>query len=145
MGSRVRYMDLSIYALAPESLGRFHLVHAGDILLHLKRPLEGLRRLRDVVDADGQLMVSDVVDPTLPSRDGPAFMTRYLYGGIPTPGGNRRSMALGQMMIDADFARSTFTSCTCCPLAAGTRDRGVRCSGFCRDLHPRRRAFPIPG
>jgi tRNA (mo5U34)-methyltransferase len=104
LGSQVHYMELSIYELDGEDIGHFDLVHAGDILLHLERPLDALRRLHDVLDGGGQLIISDTVDPNLPTRQGPAFFTTYL-GGWDTHTWWYPSMdALGQMIIDTGFS-----------------------------------------
>jgi tRNA (mo5U34)-methyltransferase len=102
LGSRVAYKDLSIYKL-DASIGVFDLVHAGDILLHLERPLEALRRLRDVATAGGKLVISDTVDPELPQRNGPAFSTTYLGGWDTHTWWCPSVDALGQMIVDTGF------------------------------------------
>jgi tRNA (mo5U34)-methyltransferase len=104
LASKVRYVDLSVYALNEKDLGKFDLVHAGDLLLHLERPLEALRRFRDVVDVGGQLILSDVVDPDLPPREGMEFTTKYLGGWDTTTWWYPSIDALGQMIIDAGFS-----------------------------------------
>lgn len=104
LDSKVRYVDQSVYTLGQEALGSFDLVHAGDLLLHLERPLEALRRFRDVVDVGGQLIVSDVVDPNLPPRDGMEFATKYLGGWDTHTWWCPSIDALGQMIIDAGFS-----------------------------------------
>jgi 2-polyprenyl-3-methyl-5-hydroxy-6-metoxy-1,4-benzoquinol methylase len=103
LGSRVRYMDMSVYDLAEERIGNFDLVHAGDILLHLERPLDALRRLRNVVDVDGQLILSDTVDPNLPSRQHIFFHTIYLGGWDTHTWWYPSIDTLGQMIIDTGF------------------------------------------
>lgn len=103
LGSQVRYLDLSVYSLNEEDLGVFDVVHAGDILLHLERPLEALRRLRDVTRVDGQLIISDVVDPDLPPREGEEFVTKYLGGWNTCTWWYPSVDALAQMIIDAGF------------------------------------------
>ena len=104
LGSEVRYEDLSVYALDEKGLGLFDLVHAGDILLHLERPLDALRRFRDVVAAGGQLIISDVVDPDLPPREGMEFTTKYLGGWDTHTWWCPSIDALAQMIIDAGFS-----------------------------------------
>lgn len=48
-GSRVDYRFLSVYDLAPEAVGgTFDLVYCGDLLLHLKNPLQALINIRSV-------------------------------------------------------------------------------------------------
>jgi len=101
LDSKVRYLDASVYSLEGEDLGLFDVVHAGDILLHLERPLEALRRLRDVTQ--GELILSDVVDPDLPSREGEEFVTKYLGGWNTCTWWYPSVDALGQMIIDAGF------------------------------------------
>jgi tRNA (mo5U34)-methyltransferase len=103
LASKVRYVDQSVYAMDQYTLGQFDLVHAGDILLHLERPLEALRRFRDVVDVGGTLILSDVVDPELPARDGMEFTTKYLGGWETTTWWYPSIDTLGQMIIDAGF------------------------------------------
>ena len=104
LGSTVRYMDRSVYSLDSSDMGQFDLVHAGDILLHLERPLEALRMMSGVVAPDGMLILSDVIDPNLPGREGLTFSVRYL-GGWDTHTWWCPSLdALGQMVVDAGLA-----------------------------------------
>lgn len=104
LGSTVRYMDRSVYSLDPGDMGEFDLVHAGDILLHLERPLEALRRLSGVVAQGGTLILSDVIDPSLPGREGLTFSVRYLGGWDTVTWWNPSLDALGQMIVDAGLA-----------------------------------------
>jgi tRNA (mo5U34)-methyltransferase len=107
LGSDVRYLDRSIYRLDPDDLGRFDLVHAGDILLHLERPLEALRRLRGVTSENGRLILADVVDPSLPGREGQTFLVRYIGGWDSVTWWTPSIDAAAQMIIDAGFSAVT--------------------------------------
>lgn len=89
----------TIYDLDPDRLGRFDLVHAGDVLVHLRDPLAALEQIRRVTR--GHALLSDVYDPALPSEAGEAV--RYLGGGNaawwrPALG------TLVQMVADAGFS-----------------------------------------
>lgn len=66
LGSSAERLPLSVYDLSPETAGVFDLVHVGDLLLHLARPLEALRRVRSVTR--GRLVLADVFDPKLADR-----------------------------------------------------------------------------
>jgi tRNA (mo5U34)-methyltransferase len=103
IGSHVIYEDRSVYLLSPDEMGDFDLVHAGDLLLHLERPLEALRRMRDVTKPGGTLIVSDAVDPSLPPREGQGFLVRYLGGWDTHTWWNPSVDALGQMILDSGF------------------------------------------
>jgi len=99
LGSKVEHVLGTIYDLDPEKLGQFDLVHAGDVLLHLRDPLAALEQLRRVTR--GSALISDVYDPALPSEAGEA--ARYLGGGNaawwrPALG------TLVQMVADAGFS-----------------------------------------
>ena len=61
-------MELSVYELSPERLGRFDFVFIGNILLHVRDPVGALGAARTVLD--GELLSVDVVSllatPTSP-------------------------------------------------------------------------------
>jgi len=76
LGSHVRRVQQNLYTLDPDALGRFEFVHAGDVLVHLARPLDALRALRRVTADGGTALLADVFDPHLSD---PA-LTRYLGG-----------------------------------------------------------------
>src|SRR5262249_10542571 len=63
LGSRVKLVNRAIYDIGPDDLGTFDLVHAGDILLHLRDPALALQRLRSVT-AD-RFLLADCFDPNL--------------------------------------------------------------------------------
>jgi tRNA (mo5U34)-methyltransferase len=46
--SSVQRVEVSIYDLSPESLGTFDVVVCGSLLLHLRDPVRGLERIRDI-------------------------------------------------------------------------------------------------
>jgi len=96
--SRVTPLTKSVYDLDPGVDGLFDLVHAGDVLLHLRDPLRALEQIRAV--CTGELLLSDVFDPGLVG-DG---LTRYT-GGWHTAGWWLPSLdTLAQMVLDAGFA-----------------------------------------
>lgn len=97
LGSRVERRTGSVYTLDPATWGSFDLVHVGDLLLHLERPLEALRRIRSVTS--GTLHLSDSYDPELP--DG---TVRYLGGWSGAVWWMPSLPALCQMVHDAGFA-----------------------------------------
>src|SRR5262249_46089158 len=63
LGSRVRHEICSVYDLTPERFGTFDLVFLSDLLVHLRNPQLALERVASV--CRGQLVVSDVFDPSL--------------------------------------------------------------------------------
>lgn len=73
LGSRVDRREGTVYELGPDDWGSYDYVHVGDLLLHLERPLEALRRIRSVTA--GILHLSDTYDPSLPRQ-----AVRYLGG-----------------------------------------------------------------
>lgn len=73
LGSAVERREGTVYRLDPDDWGTFDYVHVGDLLLHLERPLDALRRIRSVTS--GTLHISDTYDPDLPSQS-----VRYLGG-----------------------------------------------------------------
>lgn len=65
LGSRVERLDLSVYDLSPERVGRFDFVFLGSLLLHLRDPVAALDALRSV--CSGQAVITDSIEliPTL--------------------------------------------------------------------------------
>ncbi len=78
LGSTVERVPCSVYDLDPAALGTFDLVFFGDLLLHLERPLEALRRIRSV--ASGRLVMVDRFDAEL-TRLARAHGTLLRYEG----------------------------------------------------------------
>ncbi|MHB8659181.1 MAG: class I SAM-dependent methyltransferase [Solirubrobacteraceae bacterium] len=98
LGSRAVRVTHNIYDLHSDQLGTFDLVHAADVLLHLERPLEALRRFRSMVAADGHALIADAILPEL--GDGPDL--RY-YGGHDLLWFIPSLSCLVQMTYDAGF------------------------------------------
>jgi len=63
LGSRVQFLERSVYDLDPDELGRFDLVYLGSLLLHLRDPVRALERVRAV--CSGRLLLVDTIDATL--------------------------------------------------------------------------------
>ncbi|MEX2194885.1 MAG: class I SAM-dependent methyltransferase [Thermoleophilaceae bacterium] len=63
LGSQVRLVDETVYELDPDELGRFDFIFCGSLLLHLRDPVRGVESLRRL--SDGEVMVTDAVDPFL--------------------------------------------------------------------------------
>jgi tRNA (mo5U34)-methyltransferase len=141
LGSQVRYIDRSVYAIDRNDLGQFDLVHAGDILLHLERPLEAVRRFREVVNIDGQLIISDVVDPDLPPREGAEFLTKYLGGWDTHTWWCPSVDALGQMIVDAGFTSVELHLLYMLTLADGTWGLGELCIALFHEFGRRQILF----
>ena len=65
LGSNVELVRRNLYTMAPDDLGTFDFVHMADVLLHLRNPLDALRRLRDLTAVGGSALITDVFDPEL--------------------------------------------------------------------------------
>jgi len=65
LGSEVQLVRRNLYAMDPGDLGTFDFVHMADVLLHLRNPLDALRRLRSLTAPGGTALVADVFDPQL--------------------------------------------------------------------------------
>jgi len=104
--SGVERVPGSIYDLDPDRLGRFDLVHAGDILLHLRDPVRALQQVRRVTA--GEALITDVFDPALETLGKDTHgLVRY-HGGWNTTGWWIPSLdTLVQMVADAGFADVT--------------------------------------
>ena len=94
--SHVVRREGSVYSLDPDTWGRFDFVHVGDLLLHLERPLEALRRIRSVTG--GILHISDAYDPALDGDE-----VRYLGGWEGAVWWVPSLDTLCQWIIDAGF------------------------------------------
>jgi tRNA (mo5U34)-methyltransferase len=60
LGSSVRRVERTVYALDPETDGTFDFVYVGSLLLHLRDPVGALERVRAV--CRGRLLVVDAID-----------------------------------------------------------------------------------
>jgi tRNA (mo5U34)-methyltransferase len=58
--SNVERRELSIYDLDPGEIGHFDVVYVGSLLLHLRDPVAGLGRVRDV--CSGTAIICDAID-----------------------------------------------------------------------------------
>jgi tRNA (mo5U34)-methyltransferase len=63
LGSSVQRRERSVYELSRDQDGAFDFVYLGSLLLHLRDPVEALRRVRAV--CAGELLVVDAYDPWL--------------------------------------------------------------------------------
>lgn len=100
LGSRVELRNINVYDLDPNEVGKFDFVHTADLLVHLERPLEALRRIRSVVADDGTFLLADAVDPeTL----GDAPLTWYVGGWQNVEWWVPSVTTLAQMVHDAGF------------------------------------------
>lgn len=99
LGSNVRRVSGSVYNLDPDTLGRFDLVHAGDLLLHLRDPIRAIQQIRNVTG--GFALLSDVFDPSLHDRVAGPGLIRYL--GAAACWWTPSLATLGQMVADGGF------------------------------------------
>jgi tRNA (mo5U34)-methyltransferase len=99
LGSQVRRVSGSVYDLDSHKLGSFDLVHAGDLLLHLRDPIRALQQIRGVTG--GFALLSDVFDPSLDDRRGEPGLIRYL--GAAACWWTPSLSTLAQMIADAGF------------------------------------------
>ena len=100
LGSRVEYRELSAYDLDPDEIGTFDFVHTADLLVHLERPLEALRRIRSVVADGGTFLLADAVDA---EHLGDAPLIWYVGGWQNVEWWVPSVTALAQMVHDAGF------------------------------------------
>lgn len=66
LGSCVERVELSVYDLDPNRVGRFDFVYLGSLLIHLRDPVLALERVRSV--CRGSLLVVDNIDLALTLR-----------------------------------------------------------------------------
>ncbi len=100
LGSRVERVKKNLYELDAGELGVFDFVHAGDVLLHLARPLDALCAMRRVTADDGMALIVDSFDPSLADPT----LTRY-FGGFANLLWSMPSLdCLVQMVYDAGFS-----------------------------------------
>ena len=100
LGSRVERVQQNLHGLDPDALGTFDFVHAGDVLLHLARPLDGLRGIRRVTAEGGMALLADVFDPGLADPT----LTRYFGGFVDHHWWTPSLDCLAQMVYDAGFS-----------------------------------------
>lgn len=102
LGSKAEHRKGSVYELDPDEIGTFDLVHIGDLLLHLARPLDALRAVRKVTA--GKLVLVDRYDPDISSTNG-AQLIRYEGGWRGNEWWAPSLDALVQWVVDAGFER----------------------------------------
>jgi tRNA (mo5U34)-methyltransferase len=90
LGSSVERVNLNVYDVSPEELGRFDFVFMGALMLHLRDPVAALRAVRTVVG--GEFLSSDAISlwstlthpgfaaAALDGRDKPRWWTPNLTG-----------------------------------------------------------------
>jgi tRNA (mo5U34)-methyltransferase len=66
LGSSVDRLDLSVYDVDEENVGRFDLIYLGSLLVHLREPVRALEALREI--CDGTMIVVDGIDLPLSIR-----------------------------------------------------------------------------
>jgi tRNA (mo5U34)-methyltransferase len=98
-GSKVRHVHCNVYGMKPADLGRFDLVHCGDLLLHLRDPLLALTRIREMTK--GQALISDCIFPDLDRHDG--AVAQYDGGVNDNIWWRLGANALSRMIRDAGF------------------------------------------
>ncbi|MGD2108241.1 MAG: methyltransferase domain-containing protein [Phycisphaerae bacterium] len=76
--SKVRRELISLYDLSPEQVGRFDIVHSGDVLLHLTHPVRALQRLCSITK--GYALISEHFLPNLDHLGYPGLL--QYFGGI---------------------------------------------------------------
>lgn len=99
LASKVERIPLNVYELDPSKIGTFDVVHVGDLLIHLQRPLDALRSIRSVTGRHAYL--TEVFLPELEDKE--RLLVEYA-GGWEALIWSRPSLdALAQMVIDAGF------------------------------------------
>jgi tRNA (mo5U34)-methyltransferase len=63
--SSVKRIEMSVYDLDPDVVGRFDFVYLGSLLLHLRDPIRALEQVRSVLAPGGQLLLVDAIDVDL--------------------------------------------------------------------------------
>jgi tRNA (mo5U34)-methyltransferase len=99
LGSDARWVALNVYDLDPARIGAFDIVHVGDLLIHLERPLAALRAIRSVTAS--RAYFTEVFLPELAGRE--HLLLEY-YGGWEALIWTRPSLdTLAQLVVDAGF------------------------------------------
>jgi tRNA (mo5U34)-methyltransferase len=110
LGSRVEYRFCSVYGLRPEAVGgTFDQVYCGDLLLHLKNPLQALINIRSVTRGTAVVVTGALGgDVEEPAPHVPAVRFGHLHAEA-SPGDDNvywefSPKALHDMLIYAGFA-----------------------------------------
>jgi tRNA (mo5U34)-methyltransferase len=99
LGSRVQRVIRNLYELDPQELGTFDFVHAGDVLVHLERPLEALRCFRRMLADGGTALFADAVDLNISDPT----LARW-HGGVDLIWFLPSLDCFAQMVYDAGFS-----------------------------------------
>lgn len=107
LGSKVRREVISLYDLSPGRLGKFDVVHSGDVLLHLMNPMKALQAICSVTG--GYALISDCYFPGLDQMawDG---VVQYCGGRTDCIWWKFSFDALEQMIHDAGFGKVELVS-----------------------------------
>jgi tRNA (mo5U34)-methyltransferase len=106
LGSSVKLEEVSVYELAPDSVGEFDVVVCGSLLLHLRDPLGALGAMRSV--CVGQLLSTNQVDVgrsllyrrrPLMRLDGTSDLCQWW---LPNAAGHRQLLRAGGFEIERD-------------------------------------------
>lgn len=104
LGSAVQRVEVSVYDLHPEDLGRFDVIVCGSLLLHLRDPVRAIEAIRGV--CDGSFLSAEQVSLplTLAHRRRPAAELkgdRNCQWWIPNVAGHRRMLISGGFKIES--------------------------------------------
>jgi len=98
LGSKVQREICSVYDLSPERLGKFDMVHCGDLLLHLMNPAKALQNMCRVTS--GFAMIIENYNETLPLNT-----AQYMGGQHECVWWQFSYGTLEQMIRDAGFSQ----------------------------------------
>ena len=68
LGSAVRRLELSVYDLDADAVGKIDFAYVGSLLLHLRDPIKALERVAGVLEPGGRLLLVDAIDRSLTLR-----------------------------------------------------------------------------
>lgn len=116
LASQVQLVRRNLYTMDPDDLGMFDFVHMADVLLHLRNPLDALRRLRELTAPGGLALIADVFDPALKG-----MVMRYAGGFENLIWWTPSLDCLVQLVHDAGFATVEVPTTYTVPGRAGWR------------------------
>jgi tRNA (mo5U34)-methyltransferase len=119
--SKVQRVEMNVYDLSPERLGKFDLVHLGSLLLHLKNPIKALENVYDVTKS--RAVIADCYSPKLPLK-----IMRYLGGQENCAWWSMSLGCLTQIIKDSGFSRVELKSKY--SIVHRTMKRSIRHAGF---------------
>jgi tRNA (mo5U34)-methyltransferase len=95
LGAATERVEVNVYELDPERLGRFDVVVCGSLLLHLRDPLRALERIRSV--CAGELLSVEQINPALtllhPRRPAARLRPFPAQWWVPNAAGHREMLA----------------------------------------------------